>query len=298
VKLATFSGHGEARIGVVVDDRILDLSEDPDMPTEMVAFLESGDAAMEAARRAAEGDRGWLALSEVRLEAPVRRPPKLLAIGLNYADHIAEVDRAAPEFPRFFNKQSTCVVGPFDAIHLPAESNELDYEGELGIVIGQRCRRVDRSEAHSVIAGYVVANDVSARDWQVKSSTVTLGKSFDTHGPLGPWIVTPDEVGNPHELDLTTWVNGEIRQSSNTRHLIHDCFEMIEVLSTVFTLEAGDVILTGTPSGVGFGFVPPRFLAAGDTIRVEIDRVGMIENSVIEEPPDQPPSKVRPTHVQ
>lgn len=299
MKLASFSARGSHRIGVVVDDLIIDLSQAaPDLPTEMVALLEAGAGAMRTARQAAEGDRGRIPLSEVRIEAPVRRPPKFLAIGLNYADHIAEVDRAAPEFPRFFNKQSTCVIGPYDAIHLPRSSDQLDYEGELGVVIGARCRHVPRSEAHRVIAGYVVANDVSVRDWQLKSSTVTLGKSFDTHGPMGPWIVTSDEVGDPHELDLKTWVTGELRQSSNTRHLIYDCFEMIEILSAVFTLEPGDVILTGTPSGVGFGHDPPKFLQPGDTIRIEIERIGTIENTVIHEPPTTATSNVRYSHVQ
>ncbi len=285
LKLATFSSGGDTRIGVVVEDQIVDLSlAAPDLPADMAAFLAAGEAALLDARSAADRGMHSARLSEIRLHAPVTRPPKVLGIGLNYSEHIAEVGTQTPDFPRFFNKQSTCVVGPFDPIHLPRDSDELDYEGELGIVIGRRCRHVPEAEAHRVIAGFVVGNDVSARDWQRKSGTVTLGKSFDTHGPLGPWIVTPDEVMDPHQLDLRTWVNGELRQSSNTRFLIHDCYKQVAILSSVFTLEPGDVIFTGTPAGVGAGFTPPKYLSPGDTVRIEIERIGTIENSVIEEP--------------
>jgi 2-keto-4-pentenoate hydratase/2-oxohepta-3-ene-1,7-dioic acid hydratase in catechol pathway len=222
----------------------------------------------------------------VRLEAPVARPPKFLAIGLNYADHVEETGMERPKFPTFFNKQSTCVTGPFDPIHLPRASSSVDYEGELGFVIGQRCRHVPRDRAAEVIAGYLIVNDVSVRDWQFKAPTMTLGKSFDTHGPIGPWIVTPDEVGDPHAMALQTWVNGEQRQNSNTKQLIYDCFAQIETLSTVCTLEPGDIISTGTPGGVGVAKKPPLFLVEGDVVRIEIERIGWIENRVIPEPED------------
>lgn len=288
MKLATYSANGRTRIGVVVDDQIIDLSAAaPQLPVDMVGLLSAGEEALDTVRRIAVTYPTRVPLSDIRLEAPILRPPKFLVIGLNYLDHIDEVRKARPEFPRFVNKQSTCVVGPFDCIQLPNESDEIDYEGELGVVIGRRCRRVSQANAPRVIAGYVVGNDVSARDWQRRSDTITLGKSFDTHGPLGPWIVTPDEVGNPHDLDLKTWVNGELRQDSNTRNQIYDCYAQIEILSTVFTLEPGDVILTGTPSGVGVSSKPPRFLSAGDTVRVEIERIGAIENPVVEEPRPQ-----------
>jgi 2-keto-4-pentenoate hydratase/2-oxohepta-3-ene-1,7-dioic acid hydratase in catechol pathway len=189
-----------------------------------------------------------------------------------------------PGVPVFFNKQTTCVVGPGDDVHLPRVSSLLDYEGELGFVIGRRCRHVPRDRAAEVIAGYVVVNDVSVRDWQLRTPTMTMGKSFDTHGPMGPWLVTPDEVGDPHALELRTWVNGELRQHSNTRQLIFDCFAQVEHLSTAFTLEPGDVVTTGTPSGVGGAMQPPRFLVVGDVVRVEIERVGRIENRVVAEP--------------
>jgi 2-keto-4-pentenoate hydratase/2-oxohepta-3-ene-1,7-dioic acid hydratase in catechol pathway len=283
VKLATFTHEGRTRIGVVQSGEVVDLAAaSPGLPQEMCAFLAAGSAAMARAREAVSaGTR--LPLNAVRLEAVVR-PSKFLAVGLNYADHIAETGRPAPDFPTIFTKQRSCVNGPYDPIHLPRASSELDYEGELGFVIGRRCRHVPKERAAEVIAGYTVVNDVSVRDWQRRSPNFTLGKSWDTHGPVGPWIVTPDEVGDPHALRLRTWVNGELRQDSNTRHLIHNCFDVVALLSTVMTLEPGDLVATGTPSGVGIGFQPPRYLKAGDVVRVEIERIGAIENRVIDEP--------------
>ena len=165
-------------------------------------------------------------LEEVRLLAPVR-PRKFLAIGLNYADHIAESGMEAPEFPVFFNKQVTCVVGPGDDVHMPRVSNLLDYEGELAIVIGDALPPRARGARPEVIAGYTIANDVSVRDWQLRTPTMTMGKSFDTHGPLGPWLVTADELGDPHELAIRTYVNDELRQDGNTREMIFDCFQQV-----------------------------------------------------------------------
>jgi 2-keto-4-pentenoate hydratase/2-oxohepta-3-ene-1,7-dioic acid hydratase in catechol pathway len=222
----------------------------------------------------------------VRLEAPIRRPPKILAIGLNYADHVAESGLEAPKVPTVFNKQSTAVTGPYEPIHLPRVSTALDYEGELGLVIGRRCRHVPKQRAREVIAGYLVVNDVSVRDWQLRSPTMTMGKSFDTHCPLGPWITTADEVGDPHSLGLRTWVDGELRQDSNTKELIYDCYDLVEHLSTAFTLEPGDVVSTGTPGGVGIAMKPPRLLQAGDVVRIEIEALGQIENPVVPEPDD------------
>jgi 2-keto-4-pentenoate hydratase/2-oxohepta-3-ene-1,7-dioic acid hydratase in catechol pathway len=285
MKLATFSAGAELRIGAVAGEEIVDLAAAaPELPREMCAFLSTGDGGLEAARRAVGSGRGRLPLSDVRLEAPVQRPPELLAIGLNYADHIEESGRPKPEFPVFFNKQSSCVTGPADPIQRPRVSQALDYEGELGFVIGRRCRHEPRARAHRVIAGYLVVNDVSVRDWQFKAPTMTLGKSFDTHGPIGPWIVTPDEIADPHGVEIRTWVNGELRQHSNTKHLVYDCFAQVETLSTVCTLLPGTVVSTGTPGGVGFAMTPPKFLVAGDVVRVAIDGIGEIENRVIEEP--------------
>jgi len=290
VKLATFTHAGETRIGVARDDGVVDLAAAaPSLPRDMIGLLEAGEPALEAARRAARSATQQIPFAALRLRAPILRPPKFLAIGLNYADHIAEARPAgyeAPAYPIFFNKQSTCVIGHGEAIHLPRASLRLDYEGELAFVIGRRCRHVPRERAHEVVAGWLVCNDVSVRDWQRRTPTMTMGKSFDTHGPIGPWLVTPDEVGDPHGLAVRTWVNDELRQDSNTKHLIHDCWAQIEHLTTAFTLEVGDVLSTGTPAGVGGAMNPPKWLHAGDRVRIEVERVGVLENAVIDEPAD------------
>ncbi len=288
MKLATFTHRERRRIGVVTDAGIIDLSEAaPALPTEMVAFLESGESAMQQARRA--GSEGTpIPLADVRIDAPLLRPPKFIAIGLNYADHVAETGIDTPVHPMIFNKQSTCVVGPTDPVHIPRASAVVDYEGEFAFVIGRRCRHVSREDAAGVIAGYCIANDVTVRDWQLRVPTWTIGKSFDTHGPIGPWIVTPDEIGDPHQLRLRTFVNDELRQDSNTKHLIFDCYTLVEHLSTAFTLEPGDVISTGTPGGIGIAMKPPKLLQNGDVVRIEIEGIGRIENPVIDEPTDTP----------
>jgi 2-keto-4-pentenoate hydratase/2-oxohepta-3-ene-1,7-dioic acid hydratase in catechol pathway len=223
-------------------------------------------------------------LADVQLLAPVPRPGKYLAISLNYADHIAETGRDKPEFPSFFTKQSSCVTANGEPIFLPKVSDKLDYEGELALVIGKRCRHVPVEQAHQVIAGFTIANDVSVRDWQFRSPTFTVGKSFDTHGPLGPWLVTSDEINDPHNLDLKTWVDDELRQDSNTQHMIFNCYEMIAYLTQAMTLEPGDVISTGTPAGVGVKMTPRGYLRAGQTVRVEIAGIGALTNPVITEP--------------
>jgi 2-keto-4-pentenoate hydratase/2-oxohepta-3-ene-1,7-dioic acid hydratase in catechol pathway len=234
-------------------------------------------------QEAVDSGRGRRPLANVTLAVPVR-PQKYFAIGLNYADHAAEANREIPKFPTVFAKMVNCVNGPHDPIELPPSSVQLDYEAELAIVIGTRCRHVSREDAPGVIGGYTIANDVSVRDWQRKTLQWTLGKSFDTHGPLGPWIVTSDELPDPHELSFRTTVNGEVRQQSNTSNLIFDCWDLIAEISTACTLEPGDVIATGTCSGVAAFFDPPRWLVAGDVVRIEFDGIGAIENRVAEEP--------------
>jgi 2-keto-4-pentenoate hydratase/2-oxohepta-3-ene-1,7-dioic acid hydratase in catechol pathway len=266
-------------------EEVVDVSgQGHNVPSAMVAFLEQGAPAMQQAREACASGQGRLALADVQLEAPIHRPPKILAVGLNYRDHIEETGRPMPEVPMIFNKQSTAVIGPGAAFWRPKDSSDLDYEGELGVVIGKRCRRVPKDKAATVIAGYTIVNDVSVRDWQARSATTTMGKSWDTHCPMGPYIVTTDEVPDPHRLDLKTWVNGELRQNSNTRHLIFNCFDIVEHLSTAFTLEPGDVIATGTPSGVILGMDPKIWLKPGDVVRIAIDQLGELENPVVDEP--------------
>ncbi|HEY8153766.1 MAG TPA: fumarylacetoacetate hydrolase family protein [Myxococcota bacterium] len=284
MRLCTFSQDGPPRVGVVLDDGIVDLAAAaPELPRDLGALLAAGDAALSVAAKAAARAKSRLAQVAVRLAAPILRPPKFLAIGLNYADHVAEAGLEAPKLPTVFNKQSTCVTGPHDPVHMPRVSSALDYEGELGFVIGRRCRHVPRARAREVIAGYLVVNDVTVRDWQFRIPTWTMGKSFDTHGPIGPWLTTADEI-DPSGLRLRTWVNGELRQDSNTKQLIFDCAAIVEHLSTAFTLEPGDVIATGTPAGVGIAMKPPKLLQVGDRMRVEIDGLGALENSVIPEP--------------
>lgn len=282
MKLATFTHDGRTRWGVVIGDEIADVSLAGSLPADVVTLLAAGNDALDAVRRAVDGVPR-LPLASVHLEAPVT-PRKYLAIGLNYAAHVGETGRKKPDFPIFFNKQSTCVTGPFDPIHLPRVSSALDYEGELAFVIGRRCRHVPAERAREVIAGYCIADDVSVRDWQFKAPTMTLGKSFDTHGPLGPWLTTADELGEPPALELRTLVNGEERQHVNTREMLFSCFEQVAVLSTVCTLEPGDVVTTGTPDGVGAAMKPPKFLVAGDVVRIEIEGLGHLENRVIAEP--------------
>lgn len=286
MKLATFTQAGTTRIGVVDGEAIVDLSAAaPKLPTEMCAFLAAGAAALATARQATEqAGAPRLALADVTIQAPILRPPKILAVGLNYRDHIAETGMQTPQYPMIFNKQSTAVTGPDTAIHVPRVSGDVDYEGELAVVIGRFCRHVPKNRAAEVIAGYTIAHDVSVRDWQRRVPTFTMGKSFDTHCPLGPYLVTADEVGDPHALDLETRVNGEVRQSSNTCQLLFDCFDLVEHLSTAFTLEPGDVISTGTPGGVGFAMKPPKYLTPGDRVKIAIDKLGVLENHVVAEP--------------
>lgn len=284
VRIARFLGPDGRRLGVLRDDdAIVDLTA-AGLPSDLPQVLAERDALSHIAELAKAAGAVVVDRAAVQLLAPVGRPPKFLAIGLNYADHVAESETPKPEHQLWFNKQSTCVVGPGEPIHIPKASSVVDYEGEMAFVIGRRCRHVPASRASEVIAGYTVVNDVSVRDWQRRTPTMTMGKSFDTHGPMGPWMVTPDEVGDPHRLRLRTWVNDDLRQDSTTDNLIFDCWQMVEHLSTAFTLEPGDVISTGTPGGVGIARTPPMLLQHGDIVRIEVEGIGVLENPVIDEP--------------
>ena len=281
---------GPVRTGVVEGDDMVDLTDPAvGLPGDMPTLLSLGPPGLDRARRAVSTEARRWRLEDVQLLAPVPRPAKVLAIGRNYRSHVAEMGNEVQEHQYWFNKQRTAVVGPMEPIVVPRVSEQVDYEGELAIVIGQRAKSVPADRWLDVVAGFTVVNDVSVRDWQAHSPTFTMGKSFDTHCPTGPWIVTPDEVGDPLSLSLRTWVNGELRQDSNTSDLVFEPADMIEYLTTAFPLEPGDVLATGTPAGVGAGFRPPRWLREGDVVRIEIERVGTLENPVVAEPAPAPP---------
>lgn len=280
MKLARFNAGREVHLGLIREDRIVDLTAAGLPFGEMENLIAAGDEGLDAVRRHADGREE--ALAGVRLLAPVARPGKYLAIGMNYQKHLEEADRlgvARSNHQVWFNKQTSCISGPFDVIE-PGITEQLDYEVELGVVIGRAAKGVAREDALDHVFGYFVANDVSARDWQFHSPTFTMGKSFDTHGPIGPWIVTADEIPDPQLLGLRCYVNGQLRQASNTRQMIHPIDAQIAYLSAAFTLQPGDLLATGTPEGVGIGMQPQSFLSEGDVVRCEVDGVGMIENRV------------------
>ena len=294
MKLITFTESANTRVGLLKESGkeggIIDLKiAAPDLPGDMTALLPlltSTSPTMQTLRTAADGPAHF-AQSEVKLESPVLRPGKILAIGLNYRAHAKESGMDIPAVPLVFTKQATSINGPYDPVHWSEDSKMLDYEGELALVIGKRCRRVPLDKAADVIAGFSVCNDVSVRDWQLRGTPpqFTMGKSWDTHCPLGPALVTSDEI-DPHNLQLQTHVNDELRQNTNTSDLIFNCHDLISFLSTALTLEPGDVIVTGTPSGVGMAMKPPATLVPGDRVKVEIEGLGYIENEIIKEPGD------------
>ena len=285
MNLVTFTLDGRTATGALAGDRhLVDLhAADPAIPSDMLALLQGGDAMLDRARDALKNAGARIPLAGVTLEAPIARPGKALAIGLNYRDHAAEGGQAIPERPVVFSKVTTCITGPGKPVHRPKVSAALDWEAELVFVIGTAARHVKAADALGYVAGYMAGNDVSVRDWQFHAPTWTMGKGFDTHGPIGPWLVTRDEI-DPSNLGIRTYVNGELKQQSNTSQLIFDVPALIEYLSTAFTLEPGDIVFTGTPAGVGVSRKPPQFMKAGDTVRVEIDGLGVLENPIIDEP--------------
>ena len=291
MKLVTFLHESIQKIGAVVDDQIIDFSTSH-LPKSMIEFIELGDDGINQANALIAKNDSKISINDVKLMAPVPKPNKILGVGLNYKAHKEEAAKAAADllgkpqekYPTIFNKQNSSVVGPYDDMHKPDASDFFDYEGELGFVIGKQCRHVPYDKASSVIYGYTVVNDATIRDWQMRGPpmTMTMGKSWDTHCPFGPYLVTSDEVGNPHQLKLETHVNGELRQSASTDGLIHDCFTVVEYLSTAFTLEPGDLIATGTPEGVAA--TSRNWLKVDDVVKVTIEKLGFIENKVIAEP--------------
>jgi 2-keto-4-pentenoate hydratase/2-oxohepta-3-ene-1,7-dioic acid hydratase in catechol pathway len=290
MKLVRFSHQGRIAIGALVEGGVVDLQRaDPDLPSSLEALLDGGDDRLAQARRAITLATARIPLADVELLAPITRPRKFLGIGFNYSSHVEEVRAKGIPIPDlsnqvWFNKQVSCITGPTGPIHLPAQSDQLDYEAELAIVIGKRCRRVTKAQARGVIAGYMICNDVSVRDWQLKAPTATLGKSFDTHGPTGPWLTTADEVADPEKLWIRTWVDDELRQQGDTSELVNKIDDLIVYLTSVFTLEPGDILSTGSPSGVGAAQKPPNYLKAGQTVTIEIEGLGRLANPVIAEP--------------
>ena len=279
MKLVRYRDGAGVGIGAIKGNGIVPLGSE--YPT-MLALIQAGPDALRAIEAKLGGAQPVIAIADAQLLAPIERPGKYLAIGMNYGKHLEEADRLG--VPRsthqvWFNKQTTCLSGPYDPIETGA-TEKLDYEVELGAVIGKLAKNVSESDAKNYVFGYVVANDVSARDFQFHSQTMTMGKSFDTHGPIGPWIVTADAIDDPHALDVKCFVNGEQRQASNTRHMIANLWQQIAYLTSAFTLEPGDLIATGTPEGVGVGMDPQVFLQPGDVVRCEIEGIGTIENTV------------------
>jgi len=288
MKLVTFTRDGAARIGALSQrdgqDVIVDLNQAArSLPSDMIAFLAGGEANRVQAAQAIANPPAEAILdrSSVQLGAPIPRPGKIICIGLNYRDHAAESNAEVPAYPTVFAKYASCIVGPGESIVIPRVTSQVDYEGELAVVIGRRARDVAEADALEYVAGYAPFNDVSARDYQMRTSQWTIGKTFDTFGPLGPALVSADEITDPHALDIRVSIGGEVLQSSNTRHLIFTIPQLIAYLSSVMTLEPGDVIATGTPAGVGAARKPQRWLVPGDVVRVEISSLGALENPVV-----------------
>ena len=299
MRLVRYLADGEVYLGVKSGDEIISLS-DPDrgIPNDMLELISGWGMLQGSVLDAVQDGASKVPISEVSLLAPLQNPGKFLAIGMNYQKHRAEAVDAGITPPRnqmWFSKQTSCINDPFGVILNPDSTMMLDYEVELAFVIGKECHQVKTEEASQYIFGYMVCNDVSMRDWQMHNMPdrieLMIGKSHDSHGPIGPWLVTSDEIPNPHDLRIECFVNGDLRQSSNTDDMIWNCYEQIEYLSSAMTLYPGDIIATGTPPGSGFS---PRgasgkadkerkgnvFLQSGDVVRCEIEMIGAIENTV------------------
>ena len=281
MKIVRYLVKNEAKLGAVKDDGVIDLTRPfPSISDNPIELIQQWSEAKPDLEKIVSESTPDAALANVRLLAPVARPGKIMAIGLNYADHIRETGQKKPPHQIWFTKAVTSINGPFDPIELPIASAQLDYEAELVVIVGKRCKHVPKERAADVVFGYCAGNDVSVRDWQMQTTQWVLGKSFDTHAPIGPWIVTADEIGDPHTMGIRCFVNGQRRQNSNTENLVFNVYDQIAHLSRAMTLEPGDLIFTGTPGGVGLAMQPPQWLKAGDKVRVEIDRIGSIEAEI------------------
>jgi len=280
MRIARHLLDGQPALAIVTDDGLATLQT---AHTDLPSLLAHSDPDLVSAVQSL-ATAGVTPLDEADLLSPVGHPPAILAVGLNYRAHAAEGGREPPTVPIIFNKHHNCIVGPGEPIHIPAAAPDMvDYEGELAVVIGRPARAVSAADAPDYIAGYTIMNDVSVRDWQRASPTMMMGKSWDTHGPCGPWMVTSDSI-DPHGCRLVTEVSGEVRQDAKTDDLIFNCYEIVEHLSTAFTLDPGTIIATGTPAGVGLYFDPPRLLTPGDEVSITIEGIGTLTNPVIAEP--------------
>ena len=296
MKLVTFllkEDLNTLRIGALKDNGVIDFSFS-DLPNNMIDFIALGNQGLDKANDLIQVEKNIHFDDDIILKAPILKPNKILAVGLNYKKHVDEAKdlkdhhsnnvELQEQYPNIFNKQNSSVNDPYGDVHRPNASDWLDYEGEMGFIIGKESRHVSYDNAKNCIYGYTVVNDFTIRDWQFRGPphTMTMGKSWDTHCPFGPCIVTADEIDDPHKLNLKTYVNDEERQNTNTELMIYDCYTLIEYLSTAFTLTPGDLIPTGTPEGSALS--TQDWLKPGDKVRVEVENIGYIENKIIQEP--------------
>lgn len=284
MKLVTFQRPGrDAEVGVLSADRVVSLSQ-ADFPDMIRVLTRGAEARAWIDNWVSRPDAGATApLDSVKLLAPIPRPPKLICVGLNYRDHAIESKMEIPKVPTIFNKFPNTVIGASEPIILPKNSTQPDYEAEFAFVIGKGGRHIPAERWREHVFGYTIVNDVSARDFQMVTSQWLMGKTFDTFAPMGPVLVSGDEIADPHSLDISLSINGEVLQHSNTRELIFKIPDLVAYLSSVVTLEPGDVVSTGTPSGVGFARKPPRFLKPGDDVVVTVEGIGELRNPVMAE---------------
>ena len=293
MKIARYCYRNEESYGVINQRTVLSLPAlakrfKKEVPQKIEDFIAQGKKTIETTedliKKASGNDVEIFSapLNAVTLLAPIAFPPKIICLGLNYFDHAAETDSAIPDEPIIFMKPHTTIIGPNENILKPSFVKKLDYEGELAIVMGKKAKNIPVSEAKEYIFGYTILNDVSARDFQFKDGQWTRGKSFDTFAPTGPCITTTNQLRDTDNLAVRTWVNGELRQNSTTRNMAFNVSEIVHHLSRVMTLEPCDIIATGTPAGVGFAMKPPKYLQDGDVIRIEIEGIGVLENTVEE----------------
>lgn len=283
MRFITYSHAGRVQPGIAIDEAVVSLAH---IGPNLLSLIQMGPQAIVEAKKVIAGNAGRIPLAQVTLLAPIPRPPKnIICVGRNYAEHAEEFARTRSEPagpPTIFTKAPTTVNSPFgDILADPDVSAEVDWEVELAVVIGKPGRKISRAEALNYVFGYTVLNDVTARDLQHRTSQWHIGKSVDGYCPMGPWIVTRDEIADPQNLNLTSRVNGVVKQQGNTRDMLYDVGTIIENVSRVMTLEPGDIIATGTPSGVGFARKPPEYLRPGDVVESEVEKIGTMRNKVV-----------------